>query len=151
MISLHRITCLSKLKDITNINVRPSCNSHGCLYNPWGIRSNIQHLLHPSLGLTLSGSPHRGVEQGHTDAGITKKEVNLVKGEKFTPAFLEINPKTTLLTPAKPTGEIPTSTATGTYYIITSSPSATRITPGTNIVQQVREGQYESKFASYAP
>ncbi|KDQ59651.1 hypothetical protein JAAARDRAFT_33221 [Jaapia argillacea MUCL 33604] len=87
------------------------------------------------------------VELGYTDADITKKVVNLVEGENFAPAFLKINPKATLPTLQAASGETYTSTATVTKYLITNSPSASSITPGTDIIDKVHEDQYDPNFA----
>ncbi|KAG2149816.1 hypothetical protein BD769DRAFT_1649208 [Suillus cothurnatus] len=82
------------------------------------------------------------IELGYAQNDIKKKVVNLVEGEKFSPAFLRINPRGTLSI-LEAGGQAYNSTAEVTSYLVTHASNGVAVTPGTDFVSKIHEEQYD--------
>ncbi|KAG9314523.1 hypothetical protein JVU11DRAFT_5320 [Chiua virens] len=82
-------------------------------------------------------------ELGYTPDDIERKIIDLVQGENFAPAFLNINPKGTLPTIAVGDQNY-TNTTDVTSYLVKHAPKPVK--PGSAFIVKIHEDKYDPNF-----
>ncbi|KAK0465390.1 uncharacterized protein EV420DRAFT_1514141 [Desarmillaria tabescens] len=98
-------------------------------------------------GSVWSAAPELAVAELYLADAIATKTINLVNGENFDPAFIDINPSATLPT-LTAGGKTYQSTADVISYLVAHAPKPLS-TPASHkaIIDQVHEDQYDPNFA----
>ncbi|KAK0246057.1 hypothetical protein EDD85DRAFT_783775 [Armillaria nabsnona] len=98
-------------------------------------------------GSVWSAAPELAIAELYPADAIATKTINLVNGENFDPAFIDINPSATLPT-LTAGGKTYKSTADVISYLVAHAPKPLS-TPASHkaIIEKVHEDQYDPNFA----